>query len=94
MANAWNEAEPANVGERSGADGRKIVKPRRAEIDMVKINTTGTIMNSEHPTHQVRVEHDPEKTGGYFIVEWWDGSGGPNPYRAFEIVLLIPGWRL
>jgi hypothetical protein len=51
---------------------------------MVKINAVGTIVNSEHPAHQIRVEYDAEKTGGYFIFEWWDGSDGPNPGRAFD----------
>lgn len=60
------------------------MKPCRVEIGMIKINTTGTIINSEHPTHQVRVEYDPEKTGGYFIVEWGGGRGDSNPDSAFD----------
>lgn len=80
-------AEAGKGGNRPGADGRKIMQPRRIdriEIGMVKINTTGTVINSEHPSHQVRVEYDAEKTGGYFIFEWWDGSGGPHSNRAFD----------
>jgi hypothetical protein len=51
---------------------------------MVKINSIGIIVNSEHLAHQIRVEHDAEKTSGYFIFEWWDGSDGTNPSGAFD----------
>lgn len=39
------------VNFRPGADGRKMMKPRRVEADMVKISATGTIINSEHAAY-------------------------------------------
>jgi hypothetical protein len=51
---------------------------------MIKINLTGIIENSVHPTHKIRVEYDAEDTGGYFIYEWREDSNGPNPHKAFD----------
>lgn len=44
----------------------------------------GTVTNSEHPNHRVRVVDDSKGTGGFLIFEWWDGSNGPNENRAFD----------
>jgi len=51
---------------------------------MIKVNTVGVIVNSEHSAHQIRVEYDAEDTGGYFIYEWWSGSDGPNLHKGFD----------
>lgn len=71
-------------GVRPAADGKKTRKALRVRSGMVKINAIGTIVNSEHSGHQIRVMYDAEKTGGYFIFEWWDDSDGLNPSSAFD----------
>ncbi|WP_171088921.1 hypothetical protein [Usitatibacter rugosus] len=50
----------------------------------IEIGREGTVTNSEHPNHRVRVVDDAASTGGFLIYEWWDGSDGPNGNYAFD----------
>ena len=50
----------------------------------IPIDTTGDIVNSPRPEHQVRVVDDAENTDGYLVCEWWLESDGPNPNGAFD----------
>ena len=50
----------------------------------VPIGVVGRVPESVHSNHFVRVEDDRERTGGYFIYHWWDGSDGPNRDHAFD----------
>jgi hypothetical protein len=50
----------------------------------IPVEIVGTILNSQHVGHQVRVSDDSENTGGFLIFEWWQGSDGPNAGNAFD----------
>lgn len=50
----------------------------------IPIEVIGTILNSRHAGHKVRVSDDSENTGGFLIFEWWQGSDGPNAANAFD----------
>lgn len=50
----------------------------------IPLEIVGTILNSHHIGHQVRVSDDSENTGGFLIFEWWRGSNGPNAGNAFD----------
>lgn len=50
----------------------------------IPIEVIGTILNSQHAGHQVRVTDDSENTGGFLIFEWWQNSDGPNAGNAFD----------
>lgn len=50
----------------------------------IPINIVGNILNSGKVAHRVRVTDDADDTGGFFICEWWDDSGGPNEHRDFD----------
>lgn len=44
----------------------------------------GAIQNSAKSGHMVRIDDDTENSGGFLILEWWDGSTGPNANGAFD----------
>ena len=44
----------------------------------------GAIQNSTKPGHMVRVDDDSANSGGFLILEWWEGSTGPNGNGAFD----------
>ena len=44
----------------------------------------GAIQNSTKPGHMVRIDDDSANSGGFLILEWWEGSTGPNVNGAFE----------
>ena len=50
----------------------------------ITIEVIGTIMNSQHTSHHIRVADDAENTGGFIIYEWWQGSDGPNSNQSFD----------
>jgi hypothetical protein len=44
----------------------------------------GAIQNSGKSGHMVRVDDDTGNSGGFLILEWRDGSTGPNANGAFD----------
>ena len=44
----------------------------------------GAIQNSTKPGHMVRVDDDSANSGGFLILEWWEGSTGPNGNGALD----------
>ncbi|MDD2801525.1 MAG: hypothetical protein PHE96_08715 [Methylococcales bacterium] len=41
-------------------------------------------MNSKNFEHHVKVIDDVENSGGFLILEWWQGSNGPHSDSAFD----------
>ena len=50
----------------------------------LRIGVIGDIVNSGRTAHCVEIKDDAQHTGGFLIVEWWDGSNGPNEHGAFD----------
>ena len=50
----------------------------------IKIGTPGDVLNSGKPGHTVRIQDDRDNTGGFLVLERWQGSAGPNPEGAFD----------
>ncbi len=50
----------------------------------IPIGIEGQITNSEHHSHVVVVQEETDQAGGFFILESWAGSNGPNPGGAFD----------
>ncbi|MEE9392381.1 MAG: hypothetical protein V3W41_07735 [Planctomycetota bacterium] len=49
----------------------------------IPIGIEGAILNSKHRGHRVVVEGD-ERSGGYHVVHWWEGSRGLGALGAFD----------
>lgn len=58
----------------------------------VPYGVVGAIQNSEKPGHRVKVVDDTDNTGGYVILEWWNGSEGPNDGGAFDSWVENHAW--
>jgi len=50
----------------------------------IPLEITGSIANSDRPSHKVKVSDVSANSGGFLIYEWWDGSDGPNDNFAFD----------
>ncbi|BFI95846.1 MAG: hypothetical protein RSP_13560 [Rhodanobacter sp.] len=50
----------------------------------IPLEVTGSIVNSNKPSHKVKVSNDSTNACGFLIYEWWDGSDGPNVNFAFD----------
>lgn len=50
----------------------------------IPINVIGTIINSEHPGHHLRVVDDSEESGGFFILNWWPGPDEKKAEHGFD----------
>ena len=44
----------------------------------------GRVITSTKPGHSVFVRDDQANTGGFLVLEWWEGSDGPNASGAFD----------
>jgi hypothetical protein len=54
-------------------------------VDMsIPIGVEGKVVNSGRLSHRVLIQDDRTNTGGFLVLEWWDGSTGPNNNSAFD----------
>jgi hypothetical protein len=50
----------------------------------IPIGIVGEITNSHKIGHRIQVVDDSRATGGFIILEWSEGSVGPNALGAFD----------
>lgn len=50
----------------------------------VRFDIEGRVTNSERENHRVWVQADPDDTGGYFVLQAWDGLDGPGELGVFD----------
>ncbi len=48
-------------------------------VGTIPLDVLGRVANSNPPDMHVRVEHDPDDTGGYFVYQWPSGSDPEGP---------------
>ncbi len=51
---------------------------------MIHVGVVGTVLNGPHPEMKVQVVDDEADTGGFFVLQWWPGSGGLGPDGVFD----------
>ncbi len=51
---------------------------------MIEVGVVGTVLNGPHPDMKVQVVDDTADTGGFFVLQWWPGSGGLGPEGVFD----------
>ncbi len=51
---------------------------------MIPVGVVGAVQNGPHPDMKVQIIDDTADTGGFFILQWWPGSGGLGPDGMFD----------
>lgn len=50
----------------------------------VPVGVLGTILNSQNQGHVVRIEDDRSNSGGFLVIQRWQGSNGPGADGWFD----------
>ena len=51
---------------------------------MIQVGVVGSVLNGRHPDMKVQVVDGTADTGGFFVLQWWPGSGGLGPEGMFD----------
>jgi hypothetical protein len=52
-------------------------------VGTIPLDVIGRVVNSDPPDMHVRVEHDADSTGGYFVF-WWPAGDDPDGPCTFD----------
>jgi hypothetical protein len=50
----------------------------------IPVGVNGRVLNSEHVAHEVHVVDDSVNTGGFLVLERWEGPDGPGKFGWFD----------